>query len=174
MGLSVLNTGNKFSGHSVLVVEGIEGDKLFVGQYDITATIAPPAAGDAKQDGQATGVINQASIENNFNVKGHINKIRCYESENYSIDYSKFSSKSYRYVPASAAKRMISSIKSDAKRIDENLEKQRYQFLGKNFPWVNSDNGHNCASWVQEKLEIAGIDHGNTKSKPKKVAGSKL
>jgi len=89
--ISVVNTGSRFSGHSVLVVEGFKPEsdnnqfftqepKLFIGRYDIIAMI------DSEQ-------------ESSINTKGYIKEVRITEENSYrevlTRDYTKFSSKSY-------------------------------------------------------------------------------
>ena len=149
--VSVLNSGSAIEGHSVLVVEGMDNGHLFVGHYDINAKII-------------TG------------GKGVITRINCNESDSYLFEYKEFTRKSYRYIPKGKVREMISSIRADAKAVQEAKAGEgpslRYQLFGKNSTLSNLDDGHNCASWVQEKLSIAGIDHGNKKSKPEVIASS--
>ena len=106
--ISILNTtGSLVSGHSAIVVEGLEADsksiymKPFIGQYDIAA----------------------ASEEGGMNAKGYITKIKIFENEQNKRNYAeeKYPARSYYATPA-AAKQMILSIKEDAGRTAQAME----------------------------------------------------
>lgn len=166
--ISVINTGNgtigKLTGHSAIIVEGVESkapsfhSKLFVGFYDIRAAL-----------------YDEPSSSIDINPKGYISSITTDEQDDYraGLDYSKFQAVSAA-VDVVKAKAMIASIKDDY-LITDNANKGigkhlPYQFVGMDAIFSNADAGHNCASWCADKLEIAGIGNGSGK-KPEMLAG---
>ena len=181
--ISVLNTAGKDSGHSAIVVEGLERaggsphSLPFIGQYEITA---------AAEEGSGS-----------INVVGIITRIKCFENEQNTRDYERerYPARSYYATPA-AAKAMIAAIKKDqllteqamknsTRRVSgealisgddgQPIEALRYQKLGMDHPLVrllgNPANGDNCAGWCLKKLAIAGIGDGHGKPKPYWQAG---
>jgi hypothetical protein len=162
--VSVLNTGSKLGGHAMIVVEGIQRnshslyDQLFIGQYDIRATL------DEFQD-------------SSLNSKGKITEIKCHEGFEYKREYKMYTSKCH-YVTPLKAKEMIASIKED-QAVCERASHGKgdypsFQYLGTNHLLSETNMGDNCASWCLKKLAIAGIGDGSGKSKPEKVAGGCL
>lgn len=109
--VSIINTKPKdiTGGHSALIVEGLENNSLsiydrttFIGQYEISAA---------------------AEEESCVNTMGIITKIKCYENEENTRNYEelKFPGRSY-YVSRDDAKKMIQSIKEDAKRVEKGMQ----------------------------------------------------
>ncbi len=109
---------------------------------------------------------------------GHISDVRCIEGNKHTRDYESSTSRSFPYVAKKDVLKMIASIKADAtrtQRADEGLDTFiPFQLFASDTFYGNKDGGVNCAQWVKEKLEIAGIDHGGSKSKPEKVAGGTI
>jgi hypothetical protein len=137
--VSILNTGARLGGHSVLVVEGIRGNDVFLGSYDILARALP--------DQNGAGLFS--SFEN-INRKGYISQVRVFENTKPVVvahtekttegvvlvtagvppifasltthetpvqnmgrfDYSQYPAQSY-YIPAAKAEEMIVAIKLD-------------------------------------------------------------
>jgi len=160
--VSVLNTGDKLGGHSMLVIEGVEKlpdsiySSLFIGQYDIKAEIY--------KDDEAV-----------INSKGYISEVRCFETNKYTRDYSQYPSKTYPIDPESARK-MIDSIEEDQKvclrAAKGEGEYRKYQLVGDKHPFSEIGMGVNCASWCIEKLEIGGININPIMTKPDKLTRS--
>lgn len=160
--VSVLNTGDKLSGHSVLVVEGIRmnpitsRNELFVKQYDIQAELYQ----------EQTDFINR---------KGKIVEVRCFEG--YSRELSIYPSRSYNVNPIKA-KEMIKSIEQDIAICEKAKKRQaefpNYQLVGEGHFLSDIGMGDNCASWSIKKLAIAGYGDGTGKPKPSKVANTQL
>ncbi len=166
--VSILNTGDKLLGHSVIVVEGVirtgpglMNKQLFVGQYDIQAEL------DEEQ-------------KNLVNKTGRIVEVRCFPSNfppsasdpmGYTRDYSGFSSHS-EIADRGLVERMIKSIREDSEKCKRG-EHIPYQLVGLKHPIGSKDGGHNCTSWSIEKLAIAGVTI-NSLSKPSKAVKSCL
>ena len=104
----VANIGELYQS-SQTSVEGIKKKtssddfELFVGQYDIKA--AP--------------VEEPHFLSSVSNVKGIIHEIRIYEGNDYTRDYSKFSSKSYETREIDKVNKMITKIKEEHQIIEE-------------------------------------------------------
>ncbi len=174
--VSVLNTGDKLGGHSIVVVEGLKKADIssvslqfephlekFVGQYEISA-------------------VSEDAPSSSLNPKGYICNVKCTETKEVTRPggYKQFPSRSYK-VDAEDASKMITSIKEDEQIC---LRARRgegayppYQKLGTDHPFVrligNVNDGHSCASWCARKLEIAtGGKHNG--AKPKISAGQCL
>lgn len=168
--ISVVNTGNRFKGHSVLVVEGITkisddnasffNQQLFVGRYDITAELYE------QQD-------------SSINLKGYINEVRIKEGSTYEAvltrDYGQFSSKTHPPVEYIKVQKMLESIHADKKKVALSLQQGsgflEFQQVGKNSLLADEGRGDNCAGWILEKLAIVGIGDGTAKPVPAKVSG---
>lgn len=181
--VSVINTGVKLGGHSVLVVEGLKRGvknfpELFVGQYDIRArTFSPP----------------KSVLEN---AKGLLTEVRCFEENEYKRNYSEYKGKSYLVTPNNV-NQMIASIKADKEKVDKFMQELnkievedahnqdekltalfskeenylKYQQLGKHSVFTDPQEGDNCAGWCNEKLAVAGVGDGKEKPKPKISSG---
>ncbi len=175
--ISLVNTGpgegtGKLFGHAVILVEGVlDNEELFVGEYDITANAFPEA---------------QSYVQGSLgNIMGYITKIRCNPKQGASIndvdakfegahrDYhlEQYSSNSW-YATPEAAKKMISAIENDAAILDNEINAAfqegretnwpfKYQKAGANrWSLWGGNSGHNCITWAEEKLAIAGVGNG--------------
>lgn len=164
-------TTGLLGGHIVLVVEGLVRDpvsfhslQLFVGQYDMNAL---------PLDDEANSIF-QYIPEQLRNVKGIVSDIRVYEGNHYTVNdkfnalekYPSCHSKSAYRTPGQA-KRMIDSIKEDKQKTDQAKAKNPwmiedfipYQSAGdKRFNAKNE--GHNCVTWVESKLQLTGLTEG--------------
>jgi hypothetical protein len=100
--------------------------------------------------------------------------VRCFEGNEYGRDYSGFSARTYAEIPRVHVENMIASIKADQRQTEQalrgNAEFIPYQMLGSDSLLSDGSDGINCAQWVKQKLDVAHINHGNRKSKPKKLA----
>lgn len=158
--ISILNSGLRFGfGHSMIVVEGVDNNNLFIGQYDIQDEILD---------------------ENKINPTGVIVEIRCFEEKTYSRDYASMSSYSYPVTPTQA-RLMIESIKWDQDRTEQaqngeivngrKVEFIKFQWTGEHHFFGKKSQGINCTQWCLNKLTIAGIAKENNISKPKIASG---
>lgn len=123
--------------------------EIFVGQYHISAS---------PDKGKKQGI----------NVTGIIKKIHVNKSERYQRDYSKDQSRSY-YADPKKVMSMIDAIIKDAEKCEKarrgECDFPRYQLVGKNSIFSDEKTAHNCASWCNEKLAIAGITSDSNKPK---------
>jgi len=176
--VTVLNTGSKFGGHSIIVVEGLKTNSIhnrvenFIGQYDIKFT-------------------KYAIQDSSFNTKGYVSSVDIFENTKSERHYGDHTAKSY-CVDAGKAQEMILSIKKDQDKIhqlnamitngsvaqdaiDSVFIKQygflEYQLIGKSSVLADEGAGDNCAGWTLAKLAVAGIGDGNGKPIPQKAAG---
>lgn len=153
--VSVLNSGESrlHLGHSMLVVEGLSGEGLFVGQYDI---LAKDISGEMR-----------------------IHKVRCFEFDEYKnpIPYATLPSSSWHAEPENVCN-MIKAIKEDKEQTEKankgESEYIKYSFVGQNhflFKFFQ-ENNINCADWCVTKLKIAipNLEYRGT-AKPKLLAG---
>lgn len=159
--ISIINTGAKAGGHSILLVEGSRDGELFVSQHDIHATI---------------------DSDSRLNKKGYITQIRHYDSYNPHFDYARASSQSF-YLEASKYNAFLQSIAEDRRIVNEaglreclgteyepNLAQLRqdsgypaYQVVGSRgilHLLFGDGDGINCAEWCKEKLKAVGIETG--------------
>jgi len=162
--VSVLNSGSKKSGHSIIVIEGLKPkpgnelfNKLYIGQFELLAV-----------------------VDDSINPKGYVSEIRCFETNEYNSNhdrYKKMQSRSW-IVLATDALTIIQSIKQDIQKL-ENNERIEYQFfpltsgsiIKKTDQYGNTADAVNCAKWCQEKLEAGGIIDYSPLKLPEKVAG---
>lgn len=157
--ISILNTGSPFTGHAVLLLEGLKLDgTLFVVRYDIQAELWRES---------------QSSV----NKKGYISEIRCIENPRHVGEYKKYTHNSF-YISnvrkagetQSEVEKLIAGIEEDRCRVEAykkyvadgkkptaTVEPVLYQFLGKQGCCVDPDDGDNCAGWCLDKLEAAGV-----------------
>lgn len=176
--ITVLNTGTRLAGHSVIVIEGQNKNPItnkienFIGQYDIKFT-------------------PYTLQESSFNIKGYISAVDIFENSHSTRDYSRYTAKSYP-VDAMKAKEMIRSIKADQVKTEqlirmiesgsvqeESIDSYfiqnqgffEYQLMGKSSYLADDGAGDNCAGWVLAKLAVAGIGDGSGKPFPEKIAG---
>ncbi|OGO95711.1 MAG: hypothetical protein A3F41_03775 [Coxiella sp. RIFCSPHIGHO2_12_FULL_44_14] len=156
--ISIVNTGDKLTGHALLVIEGIQyshttHQKLFVGQYDIVA----------KMDKTDPSMLNK---------KGYIASIRIFEQGRYGRQYEHFPSKTYSIDPIDA-KLIIRSIKEDHVLCQQaakgEIEYPKFQLVGDKHLFSKIGMGDNCASWCMKKLKAGGITIDALMSKPKKL-----
>ena len=153
--VSLLNSGSKIGGHAVIVVEGIQNNRVWVGQYDITASAVIETTTDIVQDSLG-------------NTPGYIDQIRIFEGDKYGRDYSNFSSKSWTADPEKVA-HMITKIKEMQARLPD--EKIPFQKAGsKRWPYFGGNGGDNCVTWAEKQLAIAGV--GNAAIKADKIKAS--
>lgn len=166
--ISVIKVGHGF-GHSILYIEGLLSKgisfrpEFYIKGYDIQAELFK----------EQKNMVDQT---------GFIKEIRCFTGYTDS-NFDQLASKSYYVLPALVLK-MIESIEQDVKLCrsqEENKispqERTPYSLLGKNpsiilTTFIKTEGFHNCASWVLEKLSIAGIGDGTGKSKPKSLVSS--
>jgi len=161
--ISILNTGAKSGGHSILVLEGIERvatsvfPQPFIIQYDIRA------------------VADTADDSSFGNHKGHISEIRIFDSRDplsRERDYTPFPSRSDYCEDIDRARAMMASIAKDKREIEQEGKHVPYQFFGEKGLFSQRGAGQNCTGWCIDKMVIAGIDvHGLTKPK---IAASSL
>lgn len=173
----------KFSGHSVLLVEGkrnIPGDSvsmfnetLFIGQYDISIG---PTEYDTNR------------LRSLKNEKGVVYKVNVRERDKYSHprgdQYYKESTSRCWHKARENIERMIAFIKADKERTEkafrgeaEFIKYQAYGSQGGLLQWLFSDKAEeateeaiNCAQWCLNKLKDAKITH-DVKPKPETAAG---
>jgi len=145
--VSILNTGAKMSGHSVILVEGIKDGAAFVRQCDITAELLPE---------ETKSIIREPFR----NVKGKINQVRIFESYHPTLEYDKKSSRSV-YADPESVLLMLNAIEQDR---DTTIKAQRgeglylqYEYSGR-YSMFSSGAADNCPTWCYEKLKIAGIN----------------
>ena len=164
--ISLMNIGAKTGGHAILLVEGFYLDQSRtvqrkIVQCDINAL---PIESEAKR------------FFDTVNIPGKIHKIRVFKGSTYQRQYASFPGKSY-LVPADAAERLIAAIEADADRTQSALNEGRledlydYQQLGEEHSLAQAGGGHNCSSYLSEKLADHCDIHVNGK-KPKKILGS--
>ena len=175
--ISLVNTGpgesiNKFFGHAVILVEGVlENGDQFLGEYDITASALPE---------------EQSHLQGSLgNIMGYITKIRCNPKQGSYINapdaqfagaYRDYSSEQYSsnswYAAPEAALKMIRTIEDEAGILDQEISQAiqegrdinwpfKYQKAGAN-RWSiwGGNSGHNCITWAEEKLALAGVGNG--------------
>lgn len=179
--ISVINGGRATSGHAFLLVEGLQQatqsaetrSTLFVGQYDITATM----------DGNLPDPGFFSSTLEKVNPMGTVSQVRAFEGSAYRYPddeqyYQQFSSRCWHASPENVLA-MIESIKKDKAAVDQanrgEGEPIRFQLIGsKGGPlqalFSEENGGLNCAEWCMQKLTVADIQL-DVKPKPEKVAG---
>ena len=159
--VSLLNTGAKLGGHTLILVEGTISGNKFIGQYDIKATLNPEE--------------KESSIP--FfakNAKGFIHLVEVHEGDSYvrkyqqnskiiAVDMSKrfeiSSSRSWYVLPAKVQE-MIDSIKEDMRyvaSITEQIENLKDAFFSLDDDKKKNDillemQGH------YPRYQVAGID----------------
>lgn len=103
--ISQINTGRKWGGHIVIVVEGIKDDQLFTRVYDIKASVS---------------AIANNSLQNMIgNAQGYITAIDENELNDAEARYLRDkASKTIWCVGAAHADRMMASIAIDKRRVD--------------------------------------------------------
>lgn len=183
--LSAFNTGSSLAGHSMLMLEGLEKEGIYyepvIFQADILAAkegASSSSSGTSENNSSRSSTSHSTTVSSSSctgDAQGIITKVRIYSDYQSGWNYSEFQSKSW-YVEPALAKQMMKSIREDQERVRKSMlvppeaDLLPFNLLGKNHPLSELDAGHNCASWVQEKLDIAGA-HSSDKSKPEKVAG---
>lgn len=197
--ISIFNSGSWMGGHGMMVIEGVQNtvdEKLFIVQCDIRAKVVEREKFDQEVNQKTSTTTNNNSStissdsfssttssttcdpknktgEKSFgNLKGFITEIRVFENDQYARDYSEYNASSY-LVNRRTAKNIITAIKNDQKTValssQGKAEPMSYQMLGRDHLFATVDGGHNCVSYLLEKLEAENIDHRIKKSKPKKL-----
>jgi hypothetical protein len=149
--VSLLNTGSKVTGHAMIVVEGIENDTLFVGQYEVYSKIIVD---------ETISDVMQRTIGNS---QGYISKIRVIENfGEFTRDYGQYSHKCWYAMPEDVRK-MILSIKNAQQLIEQAIENHedlpfKYQTAGSNrLSILGGNGGDSCVTWAESQLVIANI-----------------
>ncbi len=164
--VSVLNTDDKWlglPGHSMIVIEGIatEEDQAwaklgenFVRMYDVQAKLFEEQ-------------------KSRVNLEGYIFEVREFVIHR-SEGYDSTPKRSY-IIKSSKVRNFIVSIKKDQAQCQEAKEKNNlslypeYQLMGENSRFFSNPNaGQNCASWVDNKLLLLGINKSHP-VKPKEL-----
>jgi hypothetical protein len=144
--VSLINTGSIFTGHSMILLEGLENGQPLIRQCDIKAI---PLEEETEQ---SIG----APLRN---VKGKITDIRTFTDYDRNKEKYQKNARSW-YVTPTEAKRMLEDIQKDKDRTEAAKQGQgeyiSYQYAGRESFWSN-DNAHNCPSWCYEKLEKADV-----------------
>ena len=194
--VSAINSGPALAGHSVIVLEGIrppQGGNLYAQPFTIKTDIRAGVAGDQNSStstdhtpsSSSAGSSSNSSLSGTTgssltppcnNPRGIITRIDIKNSDERDwrpLDYRNNTKRSW-LVRHEDAEIMMRQIVADRQRVRLSMvgdaEPIPYQFLGAGHPFARADGGHNCASWVQEKLAVAGVDAAG-KPKPEKVAG---
>jgi hypothetical protein len=149
--VSLMNTGSgttgKLTGHSVLLLEGLDSEVLLIRQCDIQAT---PLEEES-----------ESSLGAPFrNVKGVITNVRIFKDYWSNKErYNQISSRSW-YVSPDSARKMLASIEADFEQTNKAKngegEYLPYQYGGK-FSVFGDGKAHNCPTWCIEKLQLAGV-----------------
>lgn len=169
--VSLINTGDKLGGHAKIIVEGIttesikktenhtffskdNNSNLFVAEYHIMEALE---ANEQFQENPKYSHIPQ--FLKNTQCKYVIRWTeRDYYKEDKGKQYSQSHSQSW-YTPPEAVWAMIKDIKEESQRCDNREQDAEFQYAGK---WClySYNGGHNCTTWAEEKLAIAGVGNG--------------
>lgn len=141
-----------YGGHAKIIVEGITkkdpitqfGRELFIAEYHIMEANRIPSENWIPQCFRNTkcNYLVILKEENNYN-------------DRQDVQYSEVSSKSWHVTPASVRK-MIENIKQEKESIENSQKEADFQYAG-NWCFYSYKGGHNCTTWAEEKLAIAGI-----------------
>lgn len=158
--VSLLNTGSAWTGHAVIIVEGMTKEgSLFVGQYELRAKMLKSSGTQTMMD------VLQGSTGNN---QGYIGELRVIETDRYTHpkDLSEFSSKSW-FVRPEYVQKMIDAIKKEYDELEEAKAERRelppYQSAGSyRTRALGGNGGENCLTWAENRLRIAMINPINS------------
>lgn len=152
--VSLLNTGSVLTGHAVIVVEGIENNTVFVGQYEVSSKIIVD---------QTVGDVMQRTMGN---AQGYIAEIRVIENVGkYTRNYEGYTHKSWYATPENV-RIMIDSVKGASEAIKYAIESgedlpYKYQTAGSSRFWLLGGNGgESCVTWAENQLKLAQIGNG--------------
>lgn len=154
--VSLINTQpgitNSCGGHVRIVIEGLKkrdshlfATELFVGEYHIMEAESPLNAGFIPQAFRNTKCKYIIAIT---------------ERNNYSAgkeqQYSQASARSMGGITPEEAMKIIQAIKKEHADIENKEIESNYQYAGR-WCYYSHNNGDNCVSWAEEKLNIIGI-----------------
>ncbi len=167
----------KFSGHSVLLIEGqtnISHDSFFkiqncIYQCDIFATpieeklkeLSESADNHAEDNDSFSIKCMREKLEEFHlkNVEGVITNVRIFETYYENKEkYQGLSARSWK-ISSEQGKKMLNSIRKDqckTKQARKNGDYIPYQSAG-NRVFFSKNDAHNCTTWCLEKLEVADI-----------------
>lgn len=152
--VSLLNTGSALTGHAMIVVEGIENNRLFIGQYEVRSKIIID---------QTIGDVMQRTMGN---AQGYIAEIRVIENfDEYTRDYKDYSHKSW-YATPEKVRIMIDTVKDASQAIKNAIENGedlpfKYQAAGSSRFWLLGGNGgESCVTWAEKQLKLAEVGNG--------------
>lgn len=172
--VSLVNTidqgTGKWLGHTVIVVEGIrDNGNLFIGEYDIQAAALKKSS--LGSIGNTEGVICDIRCNPDSFDEPKINRAAKFEGAFRDYRHKDFSAKSW-FTTANAAINMIQTIEAEALSLSTEINEAHnemreadlplYQTAGASrYSIFGGNGGHNCVTWAEEKLKIAGINHSS-------------